>query len=138
MNYQTLLQQHNLKATAQRIAIMEHMDFYGHISIDELYKTIREKFASLSLATLYKNVHAMMSVNLIREVKLSGQKSKYEIDKEPHAHLMCKSCGELKDIEFNTTSLIEKSIKIEKYQADEVSIVISGICLKCQTTDVLL
>jgi Fur family peroxide stress response transcriptional regulator len=138
MNYQTLLQQHNLKATAQRIAIMEHMDFYGHISIDELYKTIREKFASLSLATLYKNVHAMMSVNLIREVKLSGQKSKYEIDKEPHAHLMCKSCGELKDIEFNTTLLIEKSIKIEKYQADEVSIVISGICLKCQTTDVLL
>jgi Fur family peroxide stress response transcriptional regulator len=138
MNYQTLLQQHNLKATAQRIAIMERMDFYGHISIDELYKTIREKFASLSLATLYKNVHAMMSVNLIREVKLSGQKSKYEIDKEPHAHLMCKSCGELKDIEFNTTSLIEKSIKIEKYQADEVSIVISGICLKCQTTDVLL
>jgi Fur family peroxide stress response transcriptional regulator len=114
------------------------MDFYGHISIDELYKTIREKFASLSLATLYKNVHAMMSVNLIREVKLSGQKSKYEIDKEPHAHLMCKSCGELKDIEFNTTLLIEKSIKIEKYQADEVSIVISGICLKCQTTDVLL
>jgi Fur family peroxide stress response transcriptional regulator len=138
MNYQTLLQQHNLKATAQRIAIMERMDFYGHISIDELYKTIREKFASLSLATLYKNVHAMMSVNLIREVKLSGQKSKYEIDKEPHAHLMCKSCGELKDIEFNTTLLIEKSIKIEKYQADEVSIVISGICLKCQTTDVLL
>ncbi len=132
MNYQHLLQQHHLKATPQRIAIMERMDLCGHISIDELYKTIRERFASISLATLYKNVHAMMGVNLIREVKLSGQKSKYEIDKEPHAHLLCKSCGELKDVEFNPASLIEKSIKTEKYKADEVSIVISGTCLKCQ------
>jgi Fur family peroxide stress response transcriptional regulator len=135
MNYQYLLQQHHLKATPQRIAIMEHMDFCGHISIDELYATIREKFSSLSLATLYKNIHAMMSVNLIREVKLSGQKSKYEIDKAPHAHLLCKSCGELKDVEFNPTSLIEKSTKTQNYRADEISIVISGACPKCQTTD---
>lgn len=134
MNYQNLLQQHNLKATAQRIAIMEHMDSYGHISIDELYKKIRETFVSLSLATLYKNIHAMMSVDLIREVRLSGQKPKYEIDKEGHAHLVCKSCGELKDVPFNPSSLIEKSIEMEKYQADEISIIISGTCLKCQTT----
>ena len=73
-----------------------------------------------------------MGVNLIKEVKLSGQKSKYEIDKEPHAHLLCTSCGELKDLEFNPASLIEKSMKMEKYSANEVSIVVSGTCPECQ------
>lgn len=132
MNYQHLLQQHQLKATPQRIAIMERMDLYGHISIDELYTTLREKFASISLATLYKNVHAMMGVNLIREVKLSGQKSKYEIDKETHAHLLCISCGELKDIEFNPQQLLQFASAQSAYTTNDISVVISGVCPCCQ------
>lgn len=132
MKHQQLLQHHQLKATLQRVAIIELMQHAGHISIDELYRDIREKFASISLATLYKNIHSMMSVNLIREVKISGQKDKYEIEKASHAHIVCKTCGELKDVAFDPALLMQETIKISDYSADEVSIVISGVCPKCQ------
>ena len=132
MKNKFLLQHHQLKATPQRIAIIELMEYSGHISIDDLFKEIREKFSSISLATLYKNIHSMMSVNLIREVKIPGQKTKYEIEKIPHAHIVCKTCGELKDIPFDATSLLEDTIKNSDYRADDVSIMISGICPNCK------
>lgn len=132
MKYHALLNQHHLKATPQRVAIIDLMDRYGHISIDDLYQTIREQFSSISLATLYKNMHTMIQVNLIREVKIPGQKTKYEIEKEPHAHVQCKSCGELMDIPFNPEPLIQNTMDVSRYLAEEVSIVVSGVCPACQ------
>jgi len=132
MKHEHLLKHYQLKATPQRIAIIELMHQTGHISIDDLFQAIRDKFASISLATLYKNVHTMMDVSLIREVKIPGHKTKYEIEKEAHAHVMCKSCGELKDIPFNPSSLLKTSMDITLYKADDVSIVISGTCPECQ------
>lgn len=132
MKHELLLKSHRLKATPQRLAIIELMHHAGHISIEDLFQSIRQKFASISLATLYKNVHTMMDVSLIREVKIPGQKTKYEIEKEAHAHVMCKCCGELKDIPFDSNSLLQASMEMSHYVADEVSVVISGICPECQ------
>lgn len=132
MKHEHLLKSHQLKATPQRLAIIQLMHQAGHISIDELYQKIREKFSSISLATLYKNVNTMLEVSLIREVKIAGQKTKYEIEKEAHAHVVCKSCGELKDIAIEPLSLLQKSMAISQYKMDEISIVISGICPECQ------
>ena len=132
MKYQYLLKSHQLKVTPQRIAIIGLMDHAGHINIDELYQAIREKFSSISLATLYKNVNTMLEVALIREVKIPGQKTKYEIEKASHAHIMCKSCGELKDIEYDPHSILEKTVEMSQYRAEDISIVISGICPECQ------
>lgn len=133
MKHQELLKQYRLKATPQRIAIVELMHNAGHITIEELYQSIVKKFASISLATLYKNIHSMMDVSLIREVKVPGYKTKYEIEKAEHAHVMCKSCGELKDISLNPSSLLEnRQFDIAGYKADDVAIVISGICPNCQ------
>lgn len=132
MKHEHILKHHHLKATPQRLAIIQLMHHAGHISIDELYEAIRKKFTSISLATLYKNVHTMLEVALIREVKVSGQKTKYEIAKESHAHVLCKSCGELKDIPVEPASLFQKSIELNDYKVEEVSVVISGICPECQ------
>jgi len=132
MKHEHLLKSHQLKATPQRLAIIQLMHTAGHISIEELYQAIREKFTSISLATLYKNVNTMLDVSLIREVKIAGQKTKYEIEKESHAHIMCKSCGELKDIPFDPTLLLQKSVDMGHYITEDVSIIISGICPECQ------
>jgi Fur family transcriptional regulator, peroxide stress response regulator len=132
MKYDYLLQHHRLKATPQRIAIMELMHHAGHITIDDLYRAIRQKFASISLATLYKNIHTMMDVHLIREVKVTGLKSKYEIEKKAHAHIVCNACGELKDMPFDPIRVMQDTTQLSNYVINDVSIVISGICPSCQ------
>ncbi len=133
MKHHTLLKHHHLKATPQRIAIIDLMERRGHISIDDLYQAVREKFASISLATLYKNIHSMMEASLIREVKVPGYKTRYEIEKAAHAHVLCRECGELKDIALNPLALIEaQRVDIGGYRADDAALLISGICPNCR------
>jgi len=132
MKHNQLLKQYHLKATPQRMAIIQLMHNSGHISIDELYQEVKKRFSSISLATLYKNIHTMLSVSLIREVKIPGQKTKYEISKESHAHVLCTSCNEIKDVPMEAASLLQKSIDMSRYKVEEVSVVISGLCPECQ------
>lgn len=132
MKYEHLLKGHRLKITPQRIAIIELMYQKGHINIDELYSAIRKKFTSISLATLYKNIHTMMEVSLIREVKVPGHKSKYEIEKESHIHVLCNVCGDLEDIPLNPAEILENAVQLSQYRTEEISVVISGICPECQ------
>lgn len=132
MKHDQLLKQYHLKATPQRLAIIQLMHNSGHISIEELYQEVKKRFSSISLATLYKNIHTMLSVSLIREVKIPGQKTKYEISKESHAHVLCTSCNEIKDVPLETASLLQKSIDMSRYKVEEVSVVISGLCPECQ------
>jgi len=132
MKHNQLLKQYHLKATPQRLAIIQLMHHSGHISIDELYQEVKKRFSSISLATLYKNIHTMLDVSLIREVKIPGQKTKYEISKESHAHVLCTACNEIKDVPLEASSLLQKSIDASQYKVEEVSVVISGLCPECQ------
>lgn len=133
MKYEHLLKQHHLKATPQRIAIIDLMEHAGHISIDELYRSIRKSFSSISLATLYKNIHSMMEAALIREVKIPGHKARYEIEKGSHTHILCKACGDLKDIPVDPVSLVDSGgLDTGRYQVDDVSLLLCGTCPECQ------
>lgn len=132
MKHNQLLKQYHLKATPQRLAIIQLMYHSGHISIEELYQEVKKRFSSISLATLYKNIHTMLDVSLIREVKIPGQKTKYEISKESHAHVLCTSCNEIKDVPLEAASFLQQSIDMSRYKVEEVSVVISGLCPECQ------
>lgn len=130
--FQTLLREHNLKATPQRGAILRIMEEAGHISIEKIYEKIKASFPSLSLATIYKNITAMKECDIIRELKIPGEKNRYEIKKEPHHHVLCEKCGNIMDIEADVESAL-KDISL-KYDFDvtEISLSISGVCRSCK------
>ena len=132
MNYNELLKTHQLKITPQRVAILENMHDFGHISIDELYLHVKKTFNSISLATLYKNIHAMLEKTLIKEVSIPAQKSKYEIIKAPHSHLLCTTCKEFEDIVIETSSIVKEVENSTHYQIDSSEFIFSGVCSNCQ------
>jgi len=131
MNYETLLKQHQLKITPQRIGILDAMDAAGHITTENLFKQIKKHFSSISLATLYKNINAMLETSLITEVKAPNQKTHYEITKEQHAHFVCTSCGEHKDVDFNMNNLCKDLVDESNYEVAKTSVIISGFCPNC-------
>ena len=132
MNYEEILYKHDLKVTPQRVGILTLMDKYGHISIDELFEEIKKRFPSISLATLYKNINLMMDNTLITEIKIPNMKSKYEITKANHLHLLCNNCGEIKDLSVDMNMFLEDVQKKSRYKVTGNEIVLSGICKSCQ------
>ncbi|MEA3523103.1 MAG: Fur family transcriptional regulator [Campylobacterota bacterium] len=132
MNFELLLREHQMKVTPQRLGILTLMHDYGHISIEDLYEKIQKQFSAISLATLYKNVNAMISVSLLKEVKIPNMKSKYEILKLPHAHLLCESCHALEDVAVDMNAVRLLLTPKSHFKVNETDLVFSGICQKCQ------
>ncbi|HFU76354.1 MAG TPA: transcriptional repressor [Arcobacter sp.] len=127
-----LLREYNLKATPQRLAIIEVVTKSGHINIDSLYEEIKKRFNSISLATIYKNINSMTENGLLLEVKLPNTKSVYEMNKEKHAHLKCDNCGSIKDIQIDMNEKFEEVSKEHNFELTSAEVVLSGTsCSSC-------
>jgi Fe2+ or Zn2+ uptake regulation protein len=127
-----ILREHGLKATIQRLAILEAIDEAGHIGIDDLYKKVSEHYPSFSLSTVYKNIEGMQKAGLLVEVPVAGDKKKYEILKEDHIHLICQKCGTIIDKPLTEDVMIVIG-KMDKngFEHQKSSINLHGICDAC-------
>ena len=131
MNYTNLLKDYDLKVTPQRVAIVEQLHTNGHMNIDDLYKRLLEKFPSISLATIYKNINAMIDKIFLSEVKIPNSKSVYELVKEEHAHLVCSSCNSIDDVIIDTSVISNEASVKSGFEIQSSDIVFSGQCTQC-------
>jgi len=129
-NYIRLLKENNLKATIQRTSILRSIDQAGHFNIDEIYEDVKELHPTLSLATIYKNIILMQQNNVIVEVPMNGAKSKFELKKEDHMHLICQSCGKISDTAI--TPQTQQALQVENFQLNSSQINLYGLCHACQ------
>jgi len=126
---QNLLKNSSLKVTPQRLEILKIIEKYGHISIDDIYVNVKEKFPSISLATVYKNIHTLKDENILTEIHPQNEKSHFELKKSHHGHFICKKCRNIYDFEIQT-SCNPKLSEIEKIEESEVYLY--GLCNKCK------
>jgi Fur family peroxide stress response transcriptional regulator len=131
MEYSNLLKKYDLKITPQRLQILKKLDEEGHLSVDDLFITLRETFLSISLATIYKNINIMSQKQVIQEVKIPNQKSVYEISKHEHSHMVCSSCESIYDLTLNTDNLVSQVNSLSNFQVKGSVVLFNGICSKC-------
>lgn len=134
MDYLTILKDFGLKATPQRLAVLDVLDARKHPTIDELYAQIKKKYPSVSLATVYKNVNTLRENGIITEVNIPNGKTKYDVFLEPHLHVVCKNCGHVDDILYDESlksyqNHLEKNLETQITSLDVVVHVNS--CSKC-------
>ncbi len=133
-NAEMLLREHQIKVTPQRLSIVGELDGHVHMSVEELYEAIKKKFPSISLATVYKNINAMMEKNFILEVKIPNKKSKYELAKASHSHVLCQECGKVEDISLDLHDLTAKAANMTDYKIKEDALILSGVCPACRAS----
>ncbi len=123
-----------LKATIQRLAILKYIAGTGHSSIDDIYENIIQEHPSISLATVYKNIQMLIEADILTEVPLTGSKSKYEIKKQEHIHLVCQVCGSVEDrvLEESGQTCIVSLIPAESFAIKHSQLNLYGICKGCQ------
>ncbi len=124
-----LLKKRQLKATPQRVLIAKTIKNYGHIDIDSLFDIVKKELPTISLATLYKNIHSFIEKRFVREVTIPNYKTRYELITDNHAHFICTKCGKIQDIKIDETNL-EKLIIDEVNNIERISISLFGECCK--------
>jgi len=133
-DYAVLLKESGLKATFQRMNILDVINKHGHMSVDGIYAEVIKVHPSLSLATIYKNIILMMEKGVLVEVPIVGRKPKYELAKTDHMHLICTECGEVEDKTCleKTDEIFHKLTQEEHFRLNKRQVNLYGVCEKCQ------
>ena len=134
-DYVVVLKENGLKATFQRISILELIDRKGHMSVEDIYEEVIKVHPSISLATIYKNIILMVEKMVLVEVPIAGKKPKYELSKTDHIHLVCTRCGDVDDIPCmeKTEKVFDELTQSEHFKLNKRQVNLYGICESCQT-----
>jgi Fur family ferric uptake transcriptional regulator len=101
------LEEHNLKHTKQRDAILDiFLEASGHISSEEIYQRIQSEHPSIGYTTVYRTMKLLCDAGLASERRFDDGIARYETEHAHHDHLVCLRCGKI--VEFES-EMIESS-----------------------------
>ncbi len=81
-----------------------------HMTIDEIYNTLKQDEPKVVLATVYNNVNKLVSNRQVIKLSIEGQIDRYD-KVTKHDHLICSVCGKISDFYFSDlTSKLEKEL----------------------------
>lgn len=89
-----------LRATGARVAILEALTGdRRHPTAEMLFESLRTRFPSLSLSTVYATLECFLQRGLIRRV--TGTSGRLRVDGTPqdHDHAVCRQCGDVFDVD---------------------------------------
>lgn len=133
------LKQSGYKLTVQRKTILdllvEHED--EHLSTEELYELVREKYPQIGLATVYRTLLLFKKLGLIYKLDFDDGYSRYELsnleDDHRHHHLICVQCGNVEEMREDLLDTLENQIfQKNGFLVHDHRVKFYGLCKKCR------
>lgn len=109
--YRPLLQQAGLKATPERLSILNVLHKAKKpLSVKELKEKLKD--SEVDQATIYRNMESLVEKRLIQLVNFQHDHNHYEIvNDNHHHHLICENCAKVVDVSECDTSKLEQQVK---------------------------
>ncbi len=70
-----------------------------HLTVEQIYAEMKNKYPQIVLATVYNNVNRLWKAKMIRKISIENMPDRYD-RLTRHDHLVCQKCGKLADITF--------------------------------------
>jgi Fur family transcriptional regulator, ferric uptake regulator len=117
--------------TTQRNAIRRAFEATGRpLGPKEVHGLARRRAPGLGVATVYRNIAALVEEGWLVPVALPGEPPRYEMaGKHHHHHFHCRRCGGVFEIEGcpgNLKSLVPRGFRLESHD-----ILLGGLCRAC-------
>lgn len=110
-----------VRLTPQRLAIAEVVvNSADHPSVKEIYERVKAFFPYVTIATVYSTLTMLEQVGIVRELPFQRQ-SRYDANLEPHANLVCLSCGTVVDADIGQETVAELGQLISQESDFEVA-----------------
>lgn len=71
-----------------------------HLTAEQIYAKMKEKYPRIVLATVYNNVNRLWKAGLIHRLTVENMPDRYDRIIR-HDHLVCQKCGKLADFSFD-------------------------------------
>ena len=105
-----------------------------HPTAEMVYEKVRQVLPKVSLGTVYRNLNLLTEEGRVRELILEDNVKRYDGNLTDHYHCICKSCGDIIDISFESDEILRNlSSRINNFQIDDHKIEFYGQCEDCDT-----
>jgi Fur family peroxide stress response transcriptional regulator len=120
--------------TIQRSLILEAIyELDHHPTSSDVYEQVCLKHASISRATVYRNLDILVKDKKIVRFEISQGAARYDTITEPHYHVFCDSCGRVDNIDLPNLGDLTKHVKSSNgYDVVGYQVVFKGICAGCK------
>lgn len=124
------------RKTGPRNIILEVLEYASKpLSVEEVHKEVNKK-SYCDQATVYRNLKAMVSKDIVLEKYFCHGHAHYELASDPHSHVVCKYCEHIEELpDFGGEAMSKKLFKKAKKfkEITGFSFEIYGICNTCKT-----
>lgn len=134
-DYRKLLKTHNLRATDERLFIIEIL---GNAKKPMTASEILKKSKNLKMheTTLYRILSAFLKKNLVKQIDFKEHTARYEIlnNDDDHHHIVCTNCKRVADFRgCDADKIVKKALSQNKEfkKITNHSFELFGLCKKC-------
>ncbi len=130
------LKKNGNRITESRSTICNILEESGHehFTAEELYNLALKKVKDIDLATVYRTLDILESLDIIEHSHQQHGSGIYYLKKyEQNTHIVCKICNAIEDISVKVMESVEKIIeKNSMYKLTDNHFVYTGICKNCK------
>lgn len=120
--------------TQQRKAVLGAVQTLAgqHPTAADVFARVREDYPQMSLATVYRAIHALVEQQAITEMRVENV-ARYDTAPCAHHHVVCRRCGAITDV---CTGVLPKAFlryleTQSGFALDHHPIQVSGLCGNC-------
>ncbi len=127
-----ILKEKGIRITPQRLGVYDLLcNTNKHLTVDEIYRKMKDKFPAISLATIYTILELYGKKNLAREIRINFDKSCYDSRMDAHHHFYCKKCKKVFDVDIPLCLTLQRS-EVDGHVIQELQGYFYGICRECR------
>jgi Fe2+ or Zn2+ uptake regulation protein len=120
--------------TRQRVAVYDYLNEVAHHpTAEEVFLAVKRQLPKISLATVYKNLEALVDCGAISKLTYGDAAARYDMRTDHHYHTRCLECGKVTDLDSATGDDVLKSIKPQAgFKVQNYRLELLGYCRGCR------
>jgi Fe2+ or Zn2+ uptake regulation protein len=123
-----------LKVTPQRQLLFRLLhDNEAHPSAEALFAVASEQMPGISLRTVYQTLNDLVAMGELRQLTLGGGSSRFDPNVGDHHHLVCSSCGDVRDVSVRGSG--PTASQLDGFTVETTDIIFRGLCASCATAE---
>ena len=133
--FDRLLHERGLRATPQRQLIFRIVTARRqHLTAADVQRRLARIAPGISLPTVYSTLDLFVDLGVVRRISLPEGSVLYDSEvSRPHAHLVCRRCGKIFDLDIQPLHAADASAAArEGFTVDSADLVLQGICASCR------
>jgi len=127
-----LFRTRGLKVTPQRQCIFRILYGNGsHPTAHAVLRSVREEMPTVSLRTVYQTLNDLVALGEIQQFDVGTGAARFDDATGPHHHLVCTSCGAMRDVEGDPAGLRLPAHQRQGFTISGAEVIFRGLCAEC-------